>query len=106
VATKKVAQDILQEILQKRSAISAAEAELETLESQVFDALQSGASIAPGLFTAEIKISERRTTAWRQRAEEFVDEIRGKGEGVKWSERVVAATKPSATEKLVVKISA
>ena len=68
-------------------------------------ALKESVPVSLGLFTAEIKITERRSTSWKEKAIQAVDEIRGDGEGEKWAARVIASTKSSTFEKLVVKIA-
>jgi hypothetical protein len=51
------------------------------------------------------EVTERRTTAWKVKAIELVDETRGDGEGEKWASRVIAGTKPATFEKVVVKVA-
>jgi hypothetical protein len=101
-----VSQNLLKRILQTRAEIEALEKTLKEDEASVFASLKAGTPVARGIFTAVIETKAgRRTTAWKERAIEFVDETRGAGEGAKWAERVIAATKPGdPTEKLVVKV--
>lgn len=103
----KISQAVLKRILQRRSKIEELEKSLKADEESVFAALKSGAAVANGLLTALIEVKPgRRTTAWKEKAIELVDETRGAGEGAKWAERVIAATKPGdPTEKLAVKFS-
>ena len=96
---------MLKRIAQNRAAVERLERKLEADEALVLAALKAGSTPAGGLFTAEIKVSERRVTAWKERATEFVDEVRGIGEGAKWTARIIAATKPSISERLVVKVA-
>ncbi|HTQ59959.1 MAG TPA: hypothetical protein VMI32_07040 [Candidatus Solibacter sp.] len=105
VATKEIAQSLLKKIAQNRAALEELKKEVEHDEALVLEALKEGAEIGFGLFTAEIKTTERRNTAWKEKAIEQVDEMRGEGEGAKWAARVIAATKPSTSERLVVKIA-
>jgi hypothetical protein len=102
MATPKISQLILKRIFQYRSTIEFLQEQLEIKEATVFAALKAGASVATGALSAEIKVNERRTTAWKSKAIEFVDETRGDCQGEIWAARVTAATKPSTTEKLVV----
>ena len=104
---KEISQSILKKILQTRAQIEELEKALAADEALVFLELKKGTSVSQGLFTAEIESKAgRRTTAWKERAIEFVDETRGAGEGEKWAARVIAATKPGEpTEKLVVKVA-
>lgn len=105
MATKKIPQSLLKRIATNRAALESLERKLEADEAVVFSALKAGSPVAAGLFAAEIKVTERRTTAWKAKAIEFVDETRGDGQGEIWAARVIAATKPSTTEKLVVRIA-
>ena len=105
MATKTISQGVLKRIALNRATLGKLEAKIEDDEATVFSALKAGSPVSIGLFTAEIKVSERRTTAWKQKGIEFVDETRGDGEGEKWAVRVIAATKPTPSEKLVVKIA-
>jgi hypothetical protein len=105
MATKPIPQSMLKRIAQNRAAVERLERKLEADEAVVLAALKAGSPLAIGLFTAEIKVSERRTTAWKERAIEFVSETRGDGEGEKWAARIIAATKPSTSEKVVVKVA-
>ena len=107
MATKEISQQLLKKILTRRAEIEELEKAQAADEALVFAALKESVKVSHGLFTAVIEVKNgRRTTAWRAKAEELVDEIRGAGEGVKWAERVIAATKPGdPTEKLVVKIA-
>jgi hypothetical protein len=105
MATKTISQSVLKRIATNRATLESLEKKIEVDEATVFAALKTGTPVAAGLFTAEIKVSERRTTAWKAKAIEFVDETRGDGEGEKWASRVIAATKPSTSEKLVVTIA-
>jgi hypothetical protein len=104
---KEISQSLLKKILQTRAQIEELEKALAADEALVFLELKKGTSVSHGLFTAEIeKKAGRRTTAWKEKAIELVDEIRGAGEGAKWADRVIAATKPGdPTEKLVVKVA-
>jgi hypothetical protein len=105
MATKPIKQSMLKRIAQSRAMVEKLERRLEADEASVLAAIKAGSPLAIGLFTAEIKVTERRTTAWKERASEFVDEVRGVGEGAKWTARIIAATKPSVSEKLVVKVA-
>lgn len=102
----KISQKTLEDILQRRAAIDAAQKELEAVEAEVFDALKKKAQVAPGLFIAEIKVTSRRSPSWKECCIREIDKIRGDGEGIKFTERVLAGTKESVMEKLSVKIAA
>ena len=105
VTTKEIAQSLLKKIAQNRATLDELEKEVKADEQIVLAALKAGTEVALGLFTAEIKTTERRTTAWKEKAIEMVDELRGTGAGAVWALRVIASTKPSTSEKLVVKIA-
>lgn len=106
MAKQEISQAALKRIATTEAQIEELEKSLAEDKAAVLAALREARPIQSGLLTAEIKITTRRTTAWRERAEEFVDEVRGAGQGEIWSARVVAATKPTPSEKLVVKFAA
>jgi hypothetical protein len=105
MATQTIPQSVLKRIALNRATLEKLARKLEADEAIVLSALKAGSPVAPGLFSAEIKLTERRTTAWKAKAIEVVDEVRGDGEGEKWASRVIAATKPSTSEKLVVMVA-
>jgi hypothetical protein len=102
---KKISQKILTDIQKRRAALATAETELKALEARVFAALKAEAKLEPGLFIATVRVSERRSPKWREVAEREIDAIRGEGEGFKFAERVLAATKPSVSEKLEIVVA-
>jgi hypothetical protein len=106
MAKTEITQALLRRIETNKAQIKELEKSVEADETVLLAALRGAHSFQSGLLTAEIKISERRTTAWKERAIEFVDEARGHGEGDKWAARVIAATKPTASEKAIVKFAA
>jgi hypothetical protein len=99
-----ISQNLLKRIVETRAQIKALEKTLEADEASVFAALKNEQPVATGVFAAEIKINAgRRSTAWKEKAIELCDEIRGAGEGALWAARVIAATKPGEpSEKLIV----
>ena|ERR1700733_7089844 len=99
-----ISQNLLKRIVEVRAQIKALQESLDKDEETVFAALKNGQPVASGVFAAEIKISAgRRTTAWKEKAVELCDELRGAGEGEKWAANVIAHTKPGdPSEKLVV----
>jgi len=105
MSTKEISQNLLKKIAQNRAAIEELEKEVKADEALVLAALKESVPVSLGLFTAEIKVTERRSTGWKEKAIQAVDEIRGDGEGEKWAARVIASTKASTFEKLVVKIA-
>ena len=105
MCTKEISQNLLKKIAQNRAAIEELEKEVKADEALVLAALKESVPVSLGLFTAEIKVTERRSTSWKEKAIQAVDEIRGDGEGEKWAARVIASTKSSTFEKLVVKIA-
>src|SRR5262245_15119590 len=108
MAPKPISQEVLTRIMQTRAEIEKLQEQLGIDENAVLSALREKALVQKGLLTAVIESKPgRRTTAWKERAIEFVDETRGVGEGEKWAARVIAATKPSdPTEKLAIKFAA
>ena len=104
MSTKEISQNLLKKIAQNRAAIEELEKEVKADEALVLAALKESVPVSLGLFTAEIKVTERRSTSWKEKAIQAVDEIRGDGEGEKWAARVIVSTKSSTFEKLVVKM--
>lgn len=98
----RISQKTLSAIIRKRQKISALENELQTMEQGVEQALKDGATCSGGMFVAFLKEHSRRNVAWRQVCERKVDELKGDGEGVKFCEHVLAATRPDTYTKLVV----
>jgi hypothetical protein len=100
----KITQQQLSKIVKRRAKIAAAQAELDALEQSLKEQLRAGSTLAKGLLYAELKKWDRRSPAWREIVEREIDAIRGKGEGFKFAERVLASTTPSPCEKLVVEL--
>src|ERR1700733_12794756 len=81
-----VTQQILAFILATRQQIVELEKELSEAQAGVQDALQAGAEVEPGMFRAALKVTERRSVAWKQVCERQC--------GADYCARVLAATKP------------
>jgi hypothetical protein len=106
MATKKISQATLAEIVERRKQIADAEEQLKALEEKLTADLKSGATVALGLLTAELKQIERRNVAWRQAFEEQISKRDGDGKGKELADRILAATKPQVYESLSVKVAA
>ena len=106
---------VRQEELQKIKALREQKAELDKkakkvgkelgpLEEDVIRLMQAGVKIEEvddGL-EAEIKISERRTPAWKDLAIAFIDKLKGAGAGQKWADKAIEKTEPKPSIKLVI----
>ena len=91
---KPIEQDELCRILSMRQQIEAIEGKLKAAEADIRSALESGASIGPGVFRASLKTTERRNVAWKSVVEREL--------GQDYAVRVLAATKPDTYTKLIV----
>ena len=96
-----VAQTTLAEVLKSRREIKGVAKGLQALkdalaerERSVITAIESGATVAHGVLTAEIHREERRNVKWRAVAEEYL--------GADFCELVVEETEPTTYPKLVV----
>ena len=98
----KITQRSLAAIIRQRAKVAADQTKLDALEHDLKAQLEAGDVVAAGIFRAELKQWERRSPCWRQIVEREIDQIRGKGEGFKFAERVLAATTPTPCEKLIV----
>ena len=74
-----VSQTTLAEILKRRREVKEAEMAVKALrhdlgvrEEAVIKAIESGATVAHGILTAEVRHEERRVVAWRKVAEEYL----------------------------------
>ena len=102
----KITQRALAAILKRRQKIESLKTELTALEDTLFSDLKAGFQVAPGILVAEIKRIERRSVAWRPTLEREISKRDGEGKGEELAERILAATKPSVYENLVVKAAA
>lgn len=96
-----VSQTTLAEILKRRREVKEAEKAVKALkhdlsvrEEAVIKAIESGATVANGILTAEVRHEERRNVAWRKVAEEYL--------GSDFCELVVEETPPTVYPRLVV----
>ena len=96
-----VSQTTLAGILKDRREVKEAEKSLKALkhdlsvrEEAVIKAIESGATVANGILTAEVRHEERRNVAWRKVAEEYL--------GADFCELVVEETPPTVYPRLVV----
>ena len=60
MSTKEISQNLLKKIAQNRAAIEELEKEVKADEALVLAALKESVPVSLGLFTAEIKVTERR----------------------------------------------
>jgi hypothetical protein len=97
-----ITQAQLSEYLKKDGQLKALKKELTDLEDSLFKALKAKATVQSGALSATISRGERRNVSWKEVVQREIDESRGKGEGEKFTERVLAATKPTPTESLSV----
>ena len=101
---KIIHQVTLQALLRKRQQVEELSKEIEAAEAEILASLKDGAQCQSGIVVAAVKSFERKTVAWKEKFMEFVDEIRGKGEGARMAERVHASTTPKTYESLSIKL--
>ena len=96
-----VSQITLGEVLKARREVRRAEKALKALkdalaerERAVIQSLESGATVAHGILTAEVHHEERRNVKWRVVAEEYL--------GADFCELVTEETEPATYTKLVI----
>jgi hypothetical protein len=89
-----ITQDRLTQYKSLEQRIEAVEGERKQLESDIFAALEAGVAVEPGLLTALLKTTERRSVPWKQVCEREL--------GEDYCKRVLAATKPDKFTRLVV----
>jgi hypothetical protein len=65
--------------------------------------LEAGAFVQPGDHVARLDERSRRNVAWRGVAEDLANTVFGNGNGVKFCDEVVNATKPTITVSLVIR---
>ncbi len=92
--TEATPQTKLEEIISLRRSIRELETRLDTAEKDVKASLEAGAIHEEGLFRAFLKVSERRSVAWKQIVERELGET--------YAKRVLAATKTDRFTHLVV----
>jgi hypothetical protein len=86
-----------------RNRIEKMQAKFTEMEDRLKDLLGKKVKVEEGAFMASLNFSERRNVSWKTEAIGLADELRGKGEGEKWAEAVIAETEPKPMIKLVVK---
>lgn len=96
-SVRPITQETLRIVAEKKAEIARLEAELKAAETTVLEALKAGAAVAAGLLTARLKTFEKRNVAWKCVVEREM--------GVDYAERVLAATRPSIYESLVVELN-
>ncbi|MDA2916742.1 hypothetical protein MYX64_07895 [Nitrospinae bacterium AH_259_B05_G02_I21] len=96
-----VSQATLAEILKRRREVKEAEKslkaqkhDLSVREQGVIVAIQSGATVNPGILVAEVRPEERRNVAWRRVAEEYL--------GAEFCQTVIDETEPTIYPRLVI----
>jgi hypothetical protein len=70
-------------------------AEYDTQTLNLKNLLAAGAPVEEGVHVAILKLSERRSVSWKIEAIALADKLKGKGEGEKWANKVIARTVPS-----------
>ncbi len=92
--TEAIPQTKLEEIISLRRSIRELETRLDTAEKDVKASLEAGTFPEEGLLRAFLKVSERRSVAWKQVVEREL--------GESYAKRVLASTKPTPVTHLVV----
>ena len=102
--SKTIHQTTLAALLRKKQQAEELNREIEAAESEILAALKDGATVQRGTVTATIKTFERKNVAWKQKFIDFVDDVRGAGEGEKSAKRVHDSTQPTAYESLKISL--
>src|SRR5580658_6162869 len=89
-----ITQDQLAQIITLRQQVETLQLELGEAQADVQSALETGASVEPGLSRASLKTTERRSVAWKGVCERELGEA--------YCARVLAATRPDTFTHLVV----
>ena len=96
-----VFQGTLAGILKRRREIKEAEKSLKALkhdldvrEKGVIAAIQSGATVSPGILVASVNPEERRNVPWRQVADQYL--------GAEFVQTVIDETEPTIYPRLVI----
>lgn len=89
-----ISQDRLTAFLALRQRIDALEVEWKQAEAEIRAAVEADFPVEPGVFTAFLKTTERRSVAWKAVCEREL--------GSDYCTRVLAATKPDRFTHLVV----
>lgn len=96
-----VSQGTLAAILKRRREVKEAEKSLKALkhdlsvrEQGVVKAIQSGATVNPGILVAEVRPEERRNVPWRQVADQYL--------GSEFCQTVIDETEPTIYPRLVI----
>jgi len=87
-----ISQEEIAHICELRRQMAALDERLKEAEIAVRGALESGADVEPGIFHAHLKVTERRSVAWKAVCERELGEA--------FCTRVLAATKPESYSTL------
>ena len=71
---------------------------MQAAEAEILASLKDGAQCQSGIVVAAVKSFERKTVAWKEKFVEFVDEIRGKGEGAPIARAATCSARPLAAK--------
>jgi len=97
-----VTQSQLQRIIALRNQAAALAKDLDSAESAVQTALESGASVEPGIHVASLKEQFKRAVSWKDVAIRLAERLYGEGRGSAYAANVLQNTKPERSVKLIV----
>ncbi len=100
IPVREVSQRELIDLIEASNVLSALTQRVDSLESDIKARLEKGASIEPGVHTAELKEGFRRSVAWKEVVIRFAKRLKLDGE--RYCDKLLARTKPSRSVSLVV----
>ena len=97
---KPISQLDLETVILLRNTLKRKQQELDSMEAALKARLEAGASVEEGVHTAEMRVSARRTVAWKAVAADLADTVFGDGKGDSYCEDVLNSTAPTKTVSL------
>ena len=97
-----ITQTQLIRVVSLKNMVAALKANLDAAEAEVRAALESGATVEPGVHVASLKESFRRNISWRDVSVRLAERLYGEGRGQAYASNVLENTKADRTVSLVV----
>ena len=97
---KPISQLDLETVILLRNTLKRKKEELESVEATLEARLEAGTTVEDGVHTAELRVSTRRTVAWKAVAADLADTVFGDGKGDSYCEDVLNSTAPTKTVSL------
>jgi hypothetical protein len=97
---KPISQLDLETAILLRNTLKRKQQELDSIEAELKARLEAGATVEEGVHIAELRVSTRRTVAWKAVAADLADTVFGDGKGESYCEDVLNSTVPTKTVNL------